>query len=93
MERRGYSQKKVAENVEAELIGVISALTENRFGRRKVFEFDTTRVGPKSASDSIARLAVGRQPWKAPIDWTLDYDSASKLRSLLEPPRAGSART
>jgi broad-specificity NMP kinase len=96
---RGYPQAKVTENVEAELIGVLLDECVARFGEDLVREYDTTSSSPKEVAGSIARDAMTRGTRKgrmkknkngrggveplAWIDWTLDYDSSSKLRSLL----------
>jgi len=78
--RRGYSARKLRENVEAELIGVVSADAYSAFGPN-CFEFDTTRTTPGGAAERVVRLLQKARP--APrVDWTLGYDSA-KLRSLL----------
>ena len=80
--RRGYPARKVEENVEAELIGVVSADAYGAFGDSKTFEFDTTRSTPSEAAERIVGLMRKGRP--APrIDWTLGYDSGAKLRSLL----------
>ena len=79
---RGYPARKVEENVEAELIGVVSADAFAAFGRAKTFEFDTTRSAPSEAAGEVAGLLRRRSP-ATRIDWTLDYDSGAKLRSLL----------
>lgn len=79
---RGYAARKVQENVEAELIGVVSADTFGAFGSTKTLEFDTTSSSPTGAAQRIAKLVKeGRAPPR--IDWTLRYDSGAKLRSLL----------
>ncbi len=79
---RGYRPKKLHENLEAELIGVLSSASDRSFGRRKVSEFDTTRADPKKAGKSVARLISGRAKGER-LEWTRGYDSASRLRSLL----------
>jgi len=91
--KRGYPKTKVTENVEAELIGVVLDECVKRFGGALVREYDTTSSRPKLVAGAIARDAqAGKSGGKAPawIDWTLSYDSSSKLRSLLggagEPP-------
>jgi len=88
--QRGYPSGKVTENVEAELIGVVLDECVFRFGSDRVREYDTTSSQPKGVAKAIARDAKAvRRPRQAWIDWTLDYDSSSKLRSLLsgtEPP-------
>ncbi len=85
---RGYPAAKVTENVEAELIGVVLDECVRRFGSEFVREYDTTAASPRDVAEAIARDAATPRPatrraqsW---IDWTLDYDSSSKLRSLLE---------
>jgi adenylate kinase len=99
LEGRGYPPEKVVENVEAELIGVVLDECVRKFGSGLVREYDSTSESPKEVARGIARdaraamakgtrAAAGAKPgW---IDWTLDYDSSSKLRSLLagrsEPP-------
>lgn len=99
LEKRGYPGAKVTENVEAELIGVVLDECVRRFGLGLVREYDTTSASPRAVAKAIARDAVSalsegkgaakRRP-TAWIDWTLDYDSSGKLRSLLagrrEPP-------
>jgi adenylate kinase len=97
LESRGYSQKKVLENVEAELIGVVLDECVRRYGAELVHEFDTSSSLPRAVAKRIARGAEAsaargsggsdraRPEW---IDWTLNYDSSSKLRSLLAAGRA-----
>jgi adenylate kinase len=91
---RGYDREKVLENVEAELIGVVLDAAVRRFGPSKVHEYDTSRAKPASVARRIELdLRTGlpqRAPWK---DWTLGYDSSTKLRSLLSPPRTDPAST
>jgi adenylate kinase len=79
---RGYQTRKIEDNVEAELIGVVSAEAYGAFGSAKTFEFDTTRSTPTGAAERITRLMRKGRP-TPPIDWTLRYDSGAKLRSLL----------
>jgi len=79
---RGYRAKKIEENVEAELIGVVSSDAFARFGSAKTSEFDTTGSTPKMAAGRIVKLVRKGGPTPR-IDWTLGYDSGAKLRSLL----------
>jgi adenylate kinase len=80
---RGYRPEKVVENVEAELIGVISADSMAAFGSRKTTEFDTTASEPTAAAKAISEFLNGSREAGPGIDWTFGYGSASKLRSLL----------
>jgi broad-specificity NMP kinase len=83
---RGYPREKAIENTEAELIGVVLDECVRRFGPL-VREYDTTSSSPEAVARAIARDAeVPKAPAAGPrawIDWTLDYDSSTKLRSLL----------
>jgi len=80
---RGYGPEKVVENVEAELIGVISADSMTAFSSKKTAECDTTAVEPTAAAKAISEFLRGNRDAGLRIDWTLAYGSASKLRSLL----------
>jgi len=91
LEERGYAPSKVTANVEAELIGVLLYECVVQYGSPLVREYDTTSSSPEAVAKSIAKDAeaalegraktAGRPP--AWIDWTLDYGSSTKLRSLL----------
>lgn len=91
---RGYPPEKVMENVEAELIGVVLDGAVRSFGAAKVHEYDSTRAEPARLARRIAsdyregRVRSG--PW---IDWTLNYDSPTRLTSLLSSPRTVPAST
>lgn len=82
LQHRGYPREKVIENVEAELIGVVSADAYQAFGDGKTFEFDTSQTSPAAAVSSLAAL-LRRPEGPQRIDWTTAYDSGLKLRSLL----------
>ncbi|MDV3277413.1 MAG: adenylate kinase family protein [Nitrososphaerales archaeon] len=90
---RGCPPAKVAANVEAELIGLVSASSITRFGRSTVLEFDTTSTDAHEAAQSVARLLKRTIRPAPPIDWIGDYGSAVKLRSLLSDESTESART
>ncbi len=80
---RGYPPAKVRENLEAELIGLVSSEAHEAFGP-VAFDLDATSTTPAKAAAAVARLSEGGQGGPR-IDWTLNYDSAAKLRSLLPP--------
>ena len=79
--RRGYPPSKVTENVEAELIGVVSADAFDAFGTGKTSEVDTTGSTPAEAAREVVAALGGKGGHR--IDWTTDYGSGAKLRSLL----------
>ncbi len=90
---RGYHPAKVSENVEAELIGVISADCVDRFGRERVADFDTTGRTPAKAASEVAKFLMSGKQSPRTVDWMESYDSPEKLKSLLGPRRAKSALT
>ncbi len=80
---RGYARDKVVANVEAELIGLVSSEAFETFGESRTLEVDTSHTSRAEAA-RLATTAVREEPTQRKrIDWTLSYDSARKLRSLL----------
>lgn len=90
---RGYPPQKILENVEAELIGVISTDTFRAFGSEKTLEFDTTNSLPDLASASITAIISEKGRSHTMLDWLETYDSVSEFRSLLSGASEGSSRT
>jgi len=72
----------VRENVEAELIGVLSSDSVARFGADRVFELDSTSTTQESLARAMSRF-VRMPSSKDWIDWTVAYASVGKLTSLL----------
>jgi broad-specificity NMP kinase len=93
LRKRGYSPAKVTENVEAELIGVVSASCISRFGRLRCAEFDTSSRSVRISVGKVAGLLSVPRSEGAPVDWVPLYSSAEKLRSLLSDERTDSAFT
>jgi len=81
--KRGYASDKVIANVEAELIGLVASETFGVFGKRKTREVDTSNTSPSDAARSAAAAFRAKSGPGKRIDWTLNYDSAFKLKSLL----------
>ncbi len=69
LEERGWSPAKVAENVEAEAVGVITA---EAMARAETFELDTTTSPPEATAETVqAILAEGGAAYRAPwVDWS-----------------------
>ncbi|MDA4117462.1 MAG: AAA family ATPase [Thaumarchaeota archaeon] len=101
LRKRNYDAGKVAQNVEAELIGVLEDQCVTTFGDDRVREYDTTEASPRQIARAMAKdvnaMMSNTNKRKAPhrpwMDWTLDYDSSSKLRSLLSGASAPPAST
>lgn len=82
--KRRYGEGKIAENVEAELIGIISSDAVAAFGRDRVTEVDTSRGSVSAVTARIVKRLNSRGELES-IDWVRTYGSAAKLRSLLGP--------
>lgn len=80
---RGYPKQKIVDNVEAELIGLVSAESFRAFGREKTFEVDATSATPYGAANEIVSVIRDRTNRPERLDWTANYGSGEKLRSLL----------
>ena len=82
LKARRYPPQKVQQNVEAELIGLVSSDAYDRFGGM-TFEVDTTLTSPEEAASVVLAYLGGSGPDSPRIDWTTHYDSGAKLRLLL----------
>jgi adenylate kinase len=66
---RGYSESKVWENVEAEIMGICAAEAIEIHKLRKVCEIDTTTASVDQSLQKILRRLQGNTVCDGPIDW------------------------
>ncbi|MEM0383891.1 MAG: adenylate kinase family protein [Candidatus Caldarchaeum sp.] len=59
LERRGYDFDKIAENVEAEFVGVVYQEAVAALGSRRVYQLDTTGRGVKATAGRCLRVLQG----------------------------------
>jgi adenylate kinase len=91
LERR-YPESKIGENLEAEVLDLVSAEAVRVFGPEKVSEFDTTRIRkPRTVAARILEtLRRQRKRCFGTVNWS---DAARKdpesLVRLLDPPDGG----
>ena len=90
--KRGWHPRKVAENVEAELLGVCTANALDEHPREKVCEVDTTGKTPDKVAEEILMILAGERECLLGIDWLSDpsvvesvLSSLAKLENLGEP--------
>ncbi|WP_456327705.1 adenylate kinase family protein [Archaeoglobus sp.] len=69
LERRGWKEEKILENVEAELIDVI--LVEALDNVEEVYEIDTTNLTPEEVANAVEEILKGVKDKYKPgrIDW------------------------
>jgi adenylate kinase len=82
--KRRYSVKKLPQNVEAELIGVLLDSSFRSFPREIIHEYETTHAKPAEVAELIAKDFQSRPKHSSSwIDWITLYNSADELKSLL----------
>ncbi|RLG78125.1 MAG: adenine methyltransferase [Thermoprotei archaeon] len=70
--KRGWPLRKVAENVEAELLGVCTRNAVDELGPELVVEIDVTNKRPEDVVEEILKLLKnGKRPQENWIDWTI----------------------
>ncbi|MCS7137390.1 MAG: AAA family ATPase [Candidatus Caldarchaeum sp.] len=79
---RRYNLKKVAENAEAEFLGIIYQEAVKTFGRRRVFQVDTTGKSVSEVSRRCLSLLRGRSRGEN-VDWLRDLSEKELERLLL----------
>ena len=86
--RRGYSQSKIRENLEAELLDLVAQKSLEAYGRTKVSEYDTSRVrSPVLIARLILRTIDGEVPRRFGnvVNWTARASQSKiHLEALLE---------
>jgi len=79
---RAYSDDKITENVEAEVIGVCQLDALDSFGEAKVFEIDTTDLSaPQTVEKIEAVMKNGSSPLR--IDWMAQLEEQGLLDEFL----------
>ena len=85
--KRRYSKKKVAQNIEAELLDLVSFSSLQVFGRKKIAEFDTTETRPDLVAKKIVQTINGTRARHYGLNtWSNKAAlSSQQLSSILSP--------
>ncbi len=82
LSERDYTDEKVTENVEAEVIGVCQLDALDAFGEATVFEIDTTELSaPESAEKIQALMKNVSTPIR--IDWMAQLEEQGRIDEFL----------
>jgi adenylate kinase len=83
--KRQYSQEKIEENIQSEVLDILLTKALDTFGTGKVYEFDTTRrTNPKKAAkDLLKMLNGGLRKRRLRANWAARVSSPSKLRNVM----------
>ncbi|MFW9911095.1 MAG: adenylate kinase family protein [Candidatus Thorarchaeota archaeon] len=79
---RGWPEAKIAENVEAEVIGVCQLDAVESFGEDLVSEIDTTDIAPAETVDAIQKILKHRVE-AVRIDWLRQLEEEGRLDEFL----------
>ena len=81
LEARGYSEGKIRENVEAEMVDVCLVEAQGALGPERVCEIDTTDRTPDEVVEEIASIIRGRKPC---VCCRVDWLSREETKRMLE---------
>ncbi|MFA4819628.1 MAG: adenylate kinase family protein [Candidatus Aenigmatarchaeota archaeon] len=68
LKKKGWSESKIRENVEAEAMGIISSEAKN------AIEIDTTKKSPQENAKEILKIINKKKHRKKKIDWTKAFE-------------------
>ncbi|MEM3372914.1 MAG: AAA family ATPase [Candidatus Anstonellales archaeon] len=76
LEKRGYTKRKISENINAELVDYFTIKAEKLYGRNKVFEVDTTTNNASENAKKILEVVLGKKTKKERkrISWSFIFE-------------------
>ena len=83
LRKRGYSAKKIKDNVESEALSIILWEAVKNHGMKKVYQIDTTKLKAQSAVKLFLNALAGKislRPGK--IDWLEEYFGGGGFKRL-----------
>lgn len=85
LKRRGYSKRKIRENVQAEILDVCLSESVAAQGRRRIVEIDTTAKTAESCVKEALSVLAGKKPSRiGECDWLNDLDRKGRLEEFLK---------
>lgn len=88
MAGRNYSQEKISQNALSEALDYCTVLSEKNFGKKKVWELDTTGKAPKEVSSLCEKIMLGKQKKKSRVSFPdallREAISGEKIRKALQ---------
>ena len=80
---RKYEKNKIKNNLITELIGLIAYECIEKFGKKKIFELNTTDIDPEETVKIIKSILDSKEHKKNNIDWTSEYINDENLRKYI----------
>ena len=81
--KRGYSEKKIKDNLGSEILGIIANDSIINFGRKKTFQIDTTDSTPKTIVSKIDDIINGCDNGDD-IDWLPLIQEKNDFKTFFE---------
>ena len=81
--KRGYTEKKMKDNLGSEILGIITNDAINNFGREKTFQVDTTDHTPKELAVRIQDIFYGKDNGDN-IDWLQLIQEKNDLKKFFD---------
>lgn len=84
LKKRGYNDRKISENIVAEVLDVCLVGAMNRFGKDRVHEIDVTHADVGSIITEILEVLNGkREPVSGRVDWIAKLEAEGTLEKFL----------
>jgi adenylate kinase len=87
---RDYSVEKIGKNALSEALDYCTVLSEKKYGRRKVWEIDTTDMSPKEVAAEAERIMLGKTRKKTHVSFPdalmREAITGEKIRKLGDAP-------
>lgn len=80
-QERNYSKKKIQDNIQSEVLGIIAFDAEKEFGSKKTFHIDTSEISPVQVVNKIKKIISGEFQDKK-IDWLNTIIQENKLEKI-----------
>ena len=81
--KRGYTEKKIKDNLGSEILGIITNDAIKNFGQEKTFQVDTTDHTPKELAVRIHDIYYGKDNGDN-IDWLTLIQEKNDLKTFFE---------
>jgi adenylate kinase len=82
---RGWSNQKIKENLEAEILGVCSFNAIKKYGKGRVYEIDTTKMTSDETLKAVLEItsSKGRPYLAGSINWLAELEKENRLDSYI----------
>jgi len=81
LSERGWSDKKIKENLEAEILGICSFNALRKYGKGRVYEIDTTKLSPDETLMTALEIigSNGRSYIVGSVNWLAELEKENRL--------------